>query len=99
MLALFCIIVSDRIGDDCVPVLLASQWIDRWGHLPVCPRRTRHLISKEFLLFFGLSFSYMILCTVLYTKRATKMSMSERRINEKEDDFFPIEHFEILDRK
>ena len=27
------------------------------------------------------------------------MSMSERRINEKEDDFFPIEHFEILDRK
>ena len=27
------------------------------------------------------------------------MSMSERRINEKEGDFSPIENFEILDRK
>ena len=59
--------VSDRKGDDCVPVLLASQWIDRWGHLPVCPRRTSHPISKDFfLLSFGRFFPTWY--SVLYYK-------------------------------
>ena len=52
-------------------------------------------IKRVFIIFWPDFF----LCTVLYTIRATKMSLSERRINEKEDDFFLIEHCKILNRK